>query len=205
MMRMNYLAHLLLADIDDQTMLGAFLADFVKGRHLDDFAPVVAREISLHRRIDSFTDAHPVVQEARAHFGLDRRRYGGIALDMFYDHVLARDFEQYAQDSLDTFSRRAYRVLQQQRPVMPLQARTVAERMAGQDWFTAYAGFDGIELALRGIGRRLSRGSEQLEACAQDLAEHYERLAAGFPVLLADLHTFARAERALLQSPRDER
>ena len=202
---MNYLAHLLLADIDDEAMLGAFLGDFVKGPQLDDFTPVVAREISLHRRIDSFTDLHPVVRAARTRFEPERRRYGGIALDMFYDHILARDFEQYAQDSLDAFSRRAYRVLQQQRLGMPLHARSVAERMIGQDWFAAYAGFDGIDLALRGIGRRLSRGSEHLEACARDLVEHYEDLASGFPVLLEDLRTFARSERALLQSMRRER
>lgn len=200
---MNYLAHLLLADIDEQAMLGAFLGDFVKGPRLDGFAPIVAREISLHRRIDSFTDLHPVVKDARARFDPMRRRYGGIALDMFYDHILARDFEQYAQQSLTEFSQRAYRVLQQRRSEMPLQARAVAERMAGHDWFAAYAGFDGIDLALRGIGRRLSRGSDQLEACARDLTEHYESLAAGFPLLLADLHTFAQTQRALLESAGD--
>lgn len=199
---MNYLAHLLLADIDDEAMLGAFLGDFVKGRQLDHFTPVVAREITLHRRIDSFTDAHPIVQAALARFGPQRRRFGGIALDVFYDHVLAQNFEQYGPDSLDAFSRRAYRVLQQDSAPMPLYARAVADRMIGHDWFAAYTNFDGLGMALHGIGRRLSRGSEQLEACAEDLAQHYESLAAGFPELLDDLRRFSRTQRAALQSER---
>lgn len=196
---MNYLTHLLLADIDDEAMLGAFLGDFVKGRQLDHFTPVVAREITLHRRIDSFTDAHPIVQSALARFEPERRRFGGIALDVFYDHVLAQNFEQYGPASLNVFSRRAYRVLQQDNAQMPMQARTVADRMIGQDWFAAYADFDGLGMALHGIGRRLSRGSEHLEACARDLAQHYASLAAGFPELLDDLRSFSRTQRAALQ------
>lgn len=194
---MNYLAHLLLAAPDEEAMLGAFLGDFVKGRDLSRFAPVVAREIRLHRRIDSFTDAHPVVTAAQALFKPAHRRFAGIALDVFYDHVLARDFERHAGQPLDGFAQRAYRVLEQQLPERPPAARRVAARMSAHDWLGSYADFGQAAMALRNIGRRLSRGGAELEACARDLEQHYDSLASGFPKLLEDLDAFARAERSM--------
>lgn len=197
---MNYLAHLLLAGPDEETMVGAFLGDFVKGRDLAGFAPVVAREIRLHRLIDTFTDTHPVVQAAQALFEPGRRRYAGIALDVFHDHVLAGDFEHYAGQPLAAFNWRAYRALLEGLPEKPESARRVARRMAEHDWLGSYAEFDNVRQALRGIGRRLSRGSAQLEACAEDLARHHETLAAGFPILLSDLRVFAQVQRSLLMA-----
>lgn len=193
---MNYLAHLLLAAPDEEAMLGAFLGDFVKGRNLNGFAPVVAREIYLHRRIDSFTDEHPVVRSALALFEPGQRRYAGIALDVFWDHVLARDFEQHAGVKLATFVQQAYRLLEQHAAELTPRARLVAERMAAQDWLMAYADFSGVERAVHGLGQRLSHGGEQLEACAVDLRCKHARLAEGFSPLFTDVRAFASAQRA---------
>ena len=85
---MNYLAHLHLARHSDDAMLGALLGDFVFGMSGPDAWPdEIRREILLHRRIDRFTDDHPVVVAARTRFPEGRRRYAGIALDVYYDRA----------------------------------------------------------------------------------------------------------------------
>jgi acyl carrier protein phosphodiesterase len=190
----NFLAHFLLADRGDPALVGAFLGDFAKGP-VTGFASDVATEILVHRRIDSSCDAHPVMRAARECFAPERRRFADIAMDVFHDHVLARDWPHHASEPLPVFTARVYRALHEHADLLPESARRVAARMAQQDWLGAYANFDGARAALAGIGRRLSRGGDRLEACAIDLQRHYARLSEGFAPLFADLRQIAEDTR----------
>lgn len=196
----NFLAHFLLADQGDLALVGAFLGDFVKGP-IRGFTPEVAIEIRVHRRIDACCDTHPVMQAALACFAPERRRFAGIAMDVFHDHVLARDWRHHAREPLADFTARVYRALDEHADLLPEPARRIASRMAQQDWLGAYAHVDGMPRALAGIGRRLSRGGERLEACAIDLARHYDRLSEGFAPLFADLDQLARDTRRHILAP----
>lgn len=80
---MNYLAHLHLGGQRPGQLLGSLYGDFVKGRLQGQFAPEVEAAIQLHRRIDVFTDRHPLVDIALGRFSDTRRRYAGIVLDVF--------------------------------------------------------------------------------------------------------------------------
>jgi len=196
----NYLAHFLLAAHSDRALVGAFLGDFVKGA-VAGFDPDIALEIQIHRRIDAACDAHPVMIAARERFAPERRRFAGIALDVFHDHALARDWPQYSDLALARFAERAYRALDKHAAILPPNARLTAERMAAQDWLTAYAQFRGARRALAGIARRLSRGGERLEACVIDLERHYDALSAGFAPLFADLAQVASDARQYGHAP----
>ena len=56
---------------------------------------VFSKGILLHREIDHFTDTHPIFRET---VDLIRPlgRYSGIMVDMYYDYLLASDFERYS-------------------------------------------------------------------------------------------------------------
>ena len=74
---MNYLAHIYLARYSDDAMLGALLGDFVKPHSGARFSATIEAEIRTHRKIDAFTDSHPLILEAKARFEGPRRRYAG--------------------------------------------------------------------------------------------------------------------------------
>jgi acyl carrier protein phosphodiesterase len=77
--------------------LGGLLGDFVRGPIESlAYAPQVRRGIGLHRANDVFTDAHPQVRSAKALLPPPYWRYAGIALDMWFDHRLARDFSRWS-------------------------------------------------------------------------------------------------------------
>ena len=79
-------------------MLGALLGDFAFGRQgLERFGREAHREILLHRRIDRHTDTHPEVLALRACFADGTRRFAGIALDVYVDHLLARDWPRWSR------------------------------------------------------------------------------------------------------------
>ena len=97
---MNYLAHLYLSDPSEDAWLGSLLGDFVKGPLDDRYSEEVTRAIVLHRKIDSYTDAHPVVLNSKSRVSTQRRRYAGIMVDMFYDHFLAKHWREFHAEPL---------------------------------------------------------------------------------------------------------
>lgn len=101
---MNYLAHIYLSGSDKQLQIGGFIADFVKGSKGGKHPVGIWNGIVLHRKIDSFTDSHPIVRELvellRPEFG----RYSAIVLDMYFDHLLAADFKRITSKNLWWFS-----------------------------------------------------------------------------------------------------
>lgn len=199
---MNFLAHILLARQSDNAMLGAWLGDFCKPGEERTFSLETQREIRIHRKVDAFTDGHPIVHEAKSLFGERTRRFSGIALDVLYDHVLAQSWERYCEEPRDDFIQRFYRVLHDQRAALPANVETVAMYMANQDWLGSYVEFDGVEVALQRISRRLSRHGERLVESVEDLASHYARLSEGFHTFFPDLQRFAIEERA--RQPMDQ-
>jgi acyl carrier protein phosphodiesterase len=195
---MNYLAHLYLARPDPEAMLGALLGDFVFGRSaLQDYSPVERREILVHRQVDRYTDTHPLVVAARARFGPGLRRYAGIALDVYYDHCLARDWDRHAEVPLDDFSARFYHSLLSRRDDLPPRLRATAPRSAAHDWLGSYRDRASVDLAVSRIATRLSRNGERLVACLDDLRRHEAAIAAGFdaffPQLVAHVLALRRA------------
>ena len=193
---MNYLAHLHLARPDHEAMLGALLGDFVFGTAaLADWSPMVRREILVHRRVDRYTDDHPQVVRARSLFGEGRRRYAGIALDVYYDHCLARDWARYCDTPLDAFTASFYRYLLSRQDELPERLRRIAPLMASGDWLGSYRQRDSVDLAVTRIATRLSRNGDRLVACLEDLRRHEAEIAAGFELFFPQLAAYASSLR----------
>lgn len=155
---MNYLAHLILAGDDEGLRLGAVLGDFVRGRQaLAGYPPQVARGILLHRHIDAFTDAMPAVGVLRAWFPAPFRRYAGIIIDLALDHELARRWENYSSQTLETFDRNVRGLLARNDEMVPDRLRQFMAYADRRGLFAAYRDPEEIIHSLRGIGRRFSR------------------------------------------------
>lgn len=192
---MNYLAHLYLAGDDDDRAAGALLGDFVKGR-LENlpFDPPIVHGIRLHRAIDAYTDAHPLVRQSRERL-VERRRVSGIIVDLVYDHFLAVHWARYAPEPLPVFSARSYQRLLPRLASFPPRLQTALPRMAEQDWLSAYAEFDNVVYALERIDRRLRRPGA-LVGVRGDLTANYRGLEqdflAFFPQLMVHVAAFDR-------------
>src|SRR5262245_27969290 len=100
---MNWLAHLLLSEPTSAFRIGSLLPDFVRPPLLAGLPIDFQRGIECHRRIDAFTDAHPIVRRSVGRFVPPYRRFAGILVDVFYDHFLARDWTAHASIPLTDF------------------------------------------------------------------------------------------------------
>ncbi len=191
---MNYLAHLYLSDRTVDGFAGSLLGDFVTGNVTGRFGENVESEIMMHRRIDAFTDAHPLVKRSKARVSDNLRRYAGVLVDVFYDHFLAADFEKYADVSLADFSKNVYRALVHHQKLFPeaFQRRILA--IAEFDLLGSYASVDGIATALVRISGRIRRQNELAKGII-DLKNNYDELRADFAEFFPELVEFVRQER----------
>lgn len=169
---MNFLAHAWLVSAgSDDFLYGNLIADGVKGRDLSGWPAATAEGIRHHRRVDAWVDGHPSVVSARRRAPPAQRRYAGIALDMVWDHFLARDTAgQLAQDVI---VERCYRLLLA-RPA-PNRLASMMPLLVEHDWLRGYADFEFTCRAVVGIGRRLS-GPNQLAALVPWLHDDYQAL-----------------------------
>ena len=188
---MNYLAHLFLADNTPESLVGAMLGDFVKGAAKNNYAPVIQHNIELHRRIDSFTDAHPIVRASKTLIAPERRRFAGVLLDIFFDHYLARHWDRFSDVALDVFTANVYAALHAHHELLPERLQRMLPFMKAENWLGSYARVEWIELTLQRMSRRLRRG-EILASGGEELRRHYDRFETDFLMFFPDLRSFVK-------------
>lgn len=186
---MNYLAHLLLAGTGDDAILGSLLGDFVKGCPEGHFSAAVSEAIRLHRKIDSYSDAHRITRRSRNRISPLRRRFAGIIVDVGYDHFLSRHWRRFSPMDLDPFVQRVYAVLSRHRPLLPGRLSRILPGMISENWLGGYIRLAHVGEALDRIAGRLSRGGRFLRAVTE-IEEHYEPLEADFLSFFPELVSF---------------
>ena len=189
---MNHLAHVLLAGDDEALQLGGMLGDFVRGE-LDptQFPARVIRGIRLHRAIDSYTDGHPAVLDAKASLPPPYRRYAGIVLDMWFDHLLARDFSRWSAQPLAEYSLHLRQLLQRRDALLPPALRRFGAYMEANDLPAGYADRAVLGRALAGIGQRLTHANP-LDSTLPVLVAREGELQRRFEVFFPELRGFVR-------------
>ena len=192
---MNYLAHIYLARYSDEAMLGALLGDFVKPGADGQFSAVTQAEILIHRKVDTFTDSHPVVLAAKSLFDGPGRRYSGILLDVFYDHVLAQQWARYSELPLAEFIAGFYGTLRRHAAVLPPKLAELAPYMIEQDWLGSYHSYAGVDRAVRRMSTRLSKNGHLLREGLADLKANHAQLESGFHAFFPDLIAFVDSRR----------
>ncbi|PWV63454.1 ACP phosphodiesterase [Plasticicumulans acidivorans] len=164
---MNYLAHFLLAAPQARARVGQMLGDFHKGA-VDALAdPVWRREVQLHRAIDRYTDTHPRVLAVRGELSAPLRRYGGIVLDVYFDHCLARDWTRWCAQPLSEFVAEVHAALLADYAQLPPRMRGSIDYLISTQLLLAYREFSGVARALTGIASRLRRPSPLPQAAVE--------------------------------------
>jgi acyl carrier protein phosphodiesterase len=184
---MNFLAHLYLSGDDTPVMLGNFIGDFIKGKNLTErVGPEMARGIELHREIDFFTDQHPIVTESKKRLRPKYRHYSGVIVDVFYDHFLAKNWNDYHGQPLPAYADHVYALLQKNASLLPERVNQMLPYMIKGNWLVNYSTLEGIHRALSGMARRTPYESKMDESVV-DLQEEYEKFKTEFVMFFPEL------------------
>ncbi len=180
---MNYLAHALLAWPSTECLVGSMLGDLAKGV----VAPALQRGVEFHRRVDAWTDRHPMFKRSRARLEDEFGRYSAVIVDVFYDHLLAREFEQHSELSFDSFVDWVRDTLEEQLADLSGRIQHVAVRLIEHEVLRGYREIAGIRFALARISDRARRKID-LAPAADWLATERVGFAADFDVFFTELH-----------------
>ena len=192
---MNYLMHLYLAGDDPESLVGNMMGDFIKGRLDDRYPPGIRQGIELHRRIDSFAAGNRFFLQSKRHLDPSFGLYRAVLVDLFYDHFLARQWEEYSPAPFEEFIEHAYRVLADHEPLMPERLREILPRMFSGNWLFSYREPEGIASALARMSARIRRPNP-LARGAVELSEKGDLLLTDFHLFMPELLAYTRRTAA---------
>jgi acyl carrier protein phosphodiesterase len=152
---MNWLAHILLSEPNVENRLGNLLGDLVKGKDLDRLDRQLRQGVERHYAIDKFTDSHPIVKISKHRIDRDYSKFAGILIDVFYDHLLVKNWESYSSNVFCDFTADIYDSFHNYPGEIPETARLIIDRMIDGDWLTSYQHLSGVETALSRIDDRI--------------------------------------------------
>jgi acyl carrier protein phosphodiesterase len=196
---MNFLAHLHLADPEPGLLLGGIVADFAKPAELATLPPEVQDGVRLHRLIDGFTDSHPIVRGSVARIAPEFHWFSGIIIDIYYDHILAREWSRYSLETLESFASRSYLALETLLPYARSEGADFIRWMIDDQRLQRYATLEGIEDTLarlsRRIVKRIPKNAVRLEDAMPLLRDKDARLTSDFQAFYPELMAFAARAR----------
>lgn len=192
---MNYLAHAFLSFGDGGILTGNMIGDHVKGRVANlPFPDEIKKGITLHRKIDSYTDAHPVAGRAKLLFREAYGLYAGAITDSLFDHFLANDPKHFAsKQHLADFATDTYKQLDNYSRYFPDTFRDIFPYMHGQNWLYGYHTLQGAHNALKGLAHR-AKHMPPVTAAYQLLIGHYYQLAQYYYELMDDVIAYVKVE-----------
>lgn len=186
---MNFLSHLYLSGDSEGLLIGNFIADSVKGSAFNNFSPEIQKGILLHRKIDTYTDSHPIVEESKKRLREKYKKYSGVIVDVYYDHYLAANWNDYSNETLDQYTKKVYALIELYKHTFPLKSQMFTKYMFEYNILSAYANLEGIDRVLQGMSRRASFVSN-MEHSIHDLKEHYLLFENEFKLFFPDLQQF---------------
>lgn len=186
---MNYLAHLHLADNSQTSLAGNLAGDFSKG-NIAQYPKVLQQGIWLHRQIDKITDEHEITHDLLTKFPASHRRVARILMDLSFDHMLAYYWDEYHSKPLDNFCQQVYETLNQC-DCLPEKLQQILPKMQRDNWLFAYQSRDGLNQAINGVSKRLSK--PELFIGATDVVEKLNlEIEIAFRTLYPQLMAYSR-------------
>ncbi|MBL7937576.1 MAG: DUF479 domain-containing protein [Bacteroidia bacterium] len=193
---MNYLAHSYLSYQKPDLIIGNFIADSIQGNRFDGLTNGIIEGIRLHRKIDTFTDTHPVYLTSKHRFSKDFDKYSGVLMDIIYDHYLAKNFEQYSPLSLQQHADGIYEILKNNHAILPEHAKRFYSYMTERNVLYHYSTIEGIKTVLTHLSGRI-RNRFELQLAIPILEKNYEDIEEEFSVFFSDLQVFCKEQPEL--------
>ena len=179
-------------------MIGNFIGDFVKGKAFEQMDEEVARGVLLHREIDRYTDQHETVRLSKKRLQKKYRHYSPVIMDMYYDHFLAINWDNYSSVALLPFTEKFYGITERNAEYLPDKAAHMLKYMKGGNWLFHYQSIEGIDQALTGMARR-TKFESKMEQASTDLRLHYDAFQSEFEAFFPELIAHSKGFLASLK------
>lgn len=195
---MNYLAHAYLSFGDPDILAGNMISDFIKGKKKYEYSIRIQMGITLHRKIDDYTDSHPATRQAKEFLKSTAGPYAGAFVDIVYDHFLANDPYEFEEGALAGFAQNTYLQLESFQKEFPEKFHRFFYYMHTQNWLLNYRSTEGIHNSFRGLCHR-AKYIDDAEPVFDAFLSHYEELKMAYEFFFPHVKAFAYHELLYLR------
>lgn len=155
---MNYLAHSFLSNGNKELIVGNFIADHLRGNKFGELPESIIDGIKLHRRIDEFTDSHPLFKESKRIFYSGFEKHSGILVDIYFDHLLALNFSSHSNSTLADHCEKVYNIYCDNLKLLPPSSQRFLRYVLQNNIYKSYSEEKGIEKVLLHLSHRIKHG-----------------------------------------------
>jgi len=187
---MNFLAHIYLSGENDMVAVGNFMADGIHGKTYKKYPIDIQKGILLHREIDTFTDAHPIVRQSSKRLHKNYGHYSGVIVDILYDHFLAKNWETYSNIPLKDYVEDFYNLLEDNFEILPFRVQKLLPFMIADNWLLNYSKIEGIQRVLDGMNRR-TKNKSKMNKATKELKTYYTEFDEEFTLFFEELIYFS--------------
>ena len=174
---MNWLAHVFLSPDKINFKLGNLLTDVSRPEHLEIDDVDFQAGVKCHYEIDRFTDSHGLVKKCKQVFFPRYRHFSAVLVDIFYDHFLAVNWQNYCSIDYRTYVDELYKELKYVSLELHPHSTEFIESVYTYDRLGIYDKISGVEAALERISKRIRlRTKIDIRESVIDLKENYEVL-----------------------------
>lgn len=174
-------------------MVANLFGDHIKGKDYSYLPPIVQQGILLHRQIDDFVDTHPLVKELRLKLYQDLPKVAGIAIDLYFDHCLAKNWSKYHHKNLTQFNEDFKRYISNKNNLTfsstpfqyPARFLQLLSAMEKYDILEKYAIYEGLNKASNSLSNRLSF-KNNLDTAPLVFHQHEKEISSVFEVYMLD-------------------
>ncbi|NRA10342.1 MAG: DUF479 domain-containing protein [Crocinitomicaceae bacterium] len=153
---MNFLGHLYFSNNDPQLMYANLLGDNIKGKDYSHLPRKIQDGVKLHRTIDNYIDTHPVVLELLRELYNPLPKISAIAVDLYFDHLLARNWSKFHNQDLKQFVEDFYAIEFETPEQYSYPFEFMIGKMKEFDWLYEYRNHSGLTQACSGLSLRIS-------------------------------------------------
>lgn len=145
-------------------MLLNLYGDFIKGSVNKIKNEKLKKAVILHRQIDDFIDNHKKVLKLKLEIYKELPKVAGIAIDLYFDHLLAKKWNDYhkqsLKDYLDVFFNQAphliYEFEEKKQIIFHPFFKQLINRIHKENWILNYKNIEGLLFACSGLSKRIS-------------------------------------------------
>ncbi|NBL65144.1 DUF479 domain-containing protein [Flavobacterium sp. NST-5] len=190
---MNFLAHIYLSGKNPQIQIGGIMADGIRGKDYLNYPKDIQKGILLHRKIDTFTDAHPIFRQSKHRLHENYGHFSGIIVDVFYDHFLAKNFKKYSREKLNDFALSFYQNLLNHQNDLNLKTLNMIPYMIEGNWLYNYQFIEGVEKTLTQMDHR-TKFKSKMGKSVSELKLFYKEFETEFTQFFEEIRIFCKTE-----------
>ncbi|MBQ4821612.1 acyl carrier protein phosphodiesterase [Aquimarina sp. MMG016] len=194
---MNFLAHIYLSGDDPELKIGNFIADSVKGKKVLEYPDRIRQGITLHRKIDHYTDSHETVRKSVSRLFPRYGHYSTVIVDILYDHFLAANWSEYSKEPLEQYVNDFYLLLQDNFDVLPKRVQNFMPYMLRDNWLLSYESIPGIGRILYQMNHR-TKNRSKMNFAVIELEQYYAEFDSEFRSFFEELELFTKNEMRTL-------